>query len=68
MMIANYDNDTKMAEFGRYCAKNKAMREAREAIRDIAVALGNASDVEAVSNLRDALNGHIDNLVEAMKL
>jgi hypothetical protein len=67
-MIANYDNDTKMAEYGRYCAKAKAIRESREAVRDIAVGLCNAKDDEAVSNLREAINGHIDDLIEAMKL
>ena len=67
-MIANYDNTEKMAEYGRSCAKNKAIREAKEAIRDIAVGLCNAKDDEAASNLREAINGHIDNLIEAMKL
>jgi len=67
-MIDNYDNIEKMAEYGRICAKNKAIREAKEAIRDIAVALGNANNVVAVSNLGEAINVHIDNLIEATKL
>ena len=63
-MIKEYDDDVIMAKYGRYCAKHKAIRTAKEAIRDIAVSMGNATDAEGVSNLKAALNLHIDELIE----
>ena len=67
-MINNYDNDLKMAEYGRYCAVRKAIREAKEAIRDAAVRLGN-SDVRAeVISYRTELNIHVDKLIEALEI
>ena len=67
-MIANYDNDAEMAKYGRHCAKYKAIRDHKEAIRDISVGLQNANDEQGISNLQAALNEHINSLIEAMKL
>ena len=63
-----YNDDLKMAEYGRYCAVKKAIRETKEAVRDAAVRLGN-SDVraEAISH-RTELNIHVDKLIEALEI
>ena len=63
-----YNDDLKMAEYGRYCAVRKAIREAKEGIRDAAVRLGN-SDVKAeVVSYRTELNMHVDKLIEALDI
>ena len=67
-MIDNYDNNDAMAKYGRQCAKYKAIREHKEAIRDICVGLQNANDADGVINLQGAMNEHINNLVQVMKL
>lgn len=67
-ILDKYTDDNAMAEYGRVCAKKRAIREHKEAIRDICVGLQNANDEEGVSNLQAALNEHINSLIEAMKL
>jgi len=67
-ILDNYTDDKAMADYGRSCAKYRAIREHKEAIRDISVGLQNANDEEGVSNLQAALNEHINSLIEAMKL
>ena len=67
-MIADYNDDAKMAEAGRRSLKYKAINEHKEAIRTIAVAFQSVTDTEGANNLREALNGHIDALIEAMEL
>lgn len=65
-MISNYDNDKKMAEYGRYCAVQKAIRKAKEGIRNNAVFLGNCETVEDVMKFKEAMNGHIISLEDAL--
>jgi hypothetical protein len=67
-ILDNYTDDKAMAEYGRQCAKYKAIREHKEAVRDICVAIQNANDDEGVSNLQKALNEHIEGLKIAIKL
>jgi hypothetical protein len=69
-MIPDYDDDVKMAEAGRKSVKWKAIKEAKEAIRDTAVALGNPvlANVDAVKGLKVEMNQAIDNLIEALEL
>lgn len=55
-ILDKYTDDNAMAEYGRVCAKKRAIREHKEAIRDISVGLQNANDDEGVSNLQAALN------------
>ena len=67
-MITNYDNDLKMAEYGRYCAVRKAIREAKELIRDNAVKLGNSEDMQEIIEYKNNINELVKNLIEAIEL
>jgi len=65
-MIADYDNDEKMIELGRSTARYKAIKNAREMIRNYAVMIGNENEFEAVKTLKTQLNAHIDGLIDAL--
>lgn len=67
-MIPNYDDDVKMAEYGRRSAKYKAIKDARENIRNLAVNIGNSNEQAEIKVFKIALNQHIDDLIEAMAL
>ncbi len=67
MMIPDYDNDAKMAEYGRRSARYKAIKDAREMIRNYAVMIGNSNEALEVSLLRKQLNTQIDNLIDALE-
>jgi hypothetical protein len=67
-MIPDYDDDVKMAALGRESARWKAIKKHKEAIRDLAVAMQGYVDVTGVKNLRQAINEHIDGLIEALEL
>ena len=67
-MIADYDDDAKMAALGRWSARYKAIKAARESIRDYAVMIGNADDAEEVEKCKLGLNLHIANLIEAISI
>jgi hypothetical protein len=67
-MIPDYDDDKKMAEAGRKSVKWKAISNAREAIRNIAVKIGNTDKAEAVLIGKSEMNQAIDNLIEALEL
>jgi hypothetical protein len=69
-MIPDYDDDKKMAEAGRRAVKWKAINNAKETIRNVAVALGNQhlADVGAIKELKIEMNQAIDNLIEALEL
>ena len=67
-MIKDYNDDVAMAEYGRYCARNKAIREAKEAIRDSAVMLGNTLEVSEINKYCSAIVTLSDNLIEAIEL
>ena len=63
-----YNDDLKMAEYGRDCAVRKAIREAKEAIRDAAVRLGNSEAKAEVISHRTELNMYADKLIEALEI
>lgn len=65
-MIADYDDDVKMAQLGRWSARYKAIKNARESIRDYAVMIGNADDVKTIENCKNELNLHVADLIEAL--
>lgn len=67
-ILDNYTDDKAMADYGRQCAKYRAIREHKEAIRDICVGLQNANDADGISNLKTALNEHINSLIKAITL
>lgn len=64
----NIHDDAEMLSYGRYCAKQKMVRTAKEAIRDLALALNNANDADAVDNLASGMNKHIADLIEALQI
>ena len=64
----HYENDLKMAEYGRYCAVKKSIRETKEAIRDAAVKLGNSEVKAEAISYRTELNIHSDKLIEALEI
>lgn len=65
-MNTDYDNDKKMAEYGRYCAVQKAIRKAKEGIRNNAVYLGNSETVGEVIEYKDLMNEQITALEDAL--
>jgi hypothetical protein len=67
-MIKDYNDDVVMAEYGRICAKHRAIREAKEAIRDNAVRLGNAIDVAEVREYLANIITSSNNLIEAIEI
>lgn len=67
-MIADYDDDVKMAEAGRRAVKYKAIMSAKEIIRNTAVSLGNATMVDAIQAYKVDMNNAIDALIEALEL
>lgn len=68
-MIPDYDNDVKMAELGRNTAKWKAIKQAKEAIRDSAVLIcnNNYSFVQTKA-LKDEIDEAFVKLIEALEL
>jgi len=68
MSIPNYDNDAKMAEYGRYCARMKAIREAREIVRDNAVRLQSVETVDDIRQIQLDINQAIDALISVLEL
>jgi len=66
-MLKNYDNDEIMASYGRSCTVWKAIREAKEAIRDSAVRLGNAQALAEVVQYQLELNNAVADLIEALE-
>lgn len=66
MMIPDYDDDVKMAELGRSSARYKAIKNAREKIRDCAVFIGNSNDVGEIIKLQDSITKNIDDLIHAL--
>lgn len=67
-MIKNYTDDVAMAEYGRQCARFKAIREHKEAIRTIAVSFQNDIDAIGAENLRVAINDHVNALIEVLNI
>jgi hypothetical protein len=67
-MIADYDDDKKMAEAGRKSVKWKAINNAKETIRNGAVALGNTLVIDEIKFHQAVMNQAIDNLIEALEL
>jgi sugar-specific transcriptional regulator TrmB len=67
-MIPDYDDDKKMAEAGRKSVKWKAIKNAKEMIRDAAVSIGNSDSAEFIKALKSDMNQAIDNLIEALEL
>jgi len=67
-MIDNYNDDKAMAKYGRTCAKFKAIRDAQQSIRDMAVMIGHADGFEAVEAYRNTFNAEVDSLIAALKL
>ncbi len=67
-MIKNYHDDAEMAKYGRICAKHRAIREAKEAIRDDFVRLGNTEVIEEIKEYFDNIKINVDNLIEALEL
>jgi hypothetical protein len=67
-MIPDYDDDKKMAEAGRKSVKWKAINNAKESIRDIAVVMGNTHNTDDLKAHKAAMNQAIDNLIEALEL
>jgi hypothetical protein len=68
MMIKDYSDDKAMAEYGRYCAKWKAVREAKESIRDAAVMLGNTIVVDEVNEHFAVIQKAVADVIEALEL
>lgn len=67
-MINDYSDDKAMAEYGRYCAKWKAIREAKEAIRDASVMLGNTNVVEEVKQHFAVIQKAVGDVIEALEV
>jgi hypothetical protein len=68
-MIPDYDDDKKMAEAGRKSVKWKAVNNAKETIRNVAVHLGGTlNNVQVIKDLKNDMNQAIDNLIEALEL
>jgi hypothetical protein len=67
-MIPDYDDDKKMAEAGRKSVKWKAINNAKELIRDLAVIIGNTNHTGDLSVHKATMNQAIDNLIEALEL
>lgn len=67
-MIADYDDDVKMAEAGRKSVKWKAINNAKEIIRNTAVSIGNSTMVDAIQAYKVDMNNAIDALIEALEL
>jgi hypothetical protein len=67
-MIKDYNDDVAMAEYGRICAKHRAIREAKENIRDNAVRLGNALEVNEVREYLANIITSSNSLIEAMEI
>lgn len=64
----NINDDAEMAAFGRYCAKQKLIRTAKESIRDIAVTITNTNDADAINNLAEGFQKHVNDLVQALQI
>lgn len=62
------NDDSKMLAYGRYCAKQKMIREAKEAMRDIVVTITNTNDAESVKNLKEGFIKHSDDLIAALSI
>jgi len=67
-VIPNYSDDAKMAEYGRYCARQKAIREARETVRDNAVRIQSVETVEELKQIQLEMNEAIDALIAVLEL
>ena len=66
-MIKDYNDDVRMAEYGRICAKHRAIREAKEAIRDNAVRLGNTLEVTEIKEYLAEIITSSNNLIDAIR-
>ena len=67
-MIKNYHDDVEMARYGRICAKHRAIREAKEALRDNFVRLGNTEIIEEINEYFDNIKKHVADLIEAINI
>jgi hypothetical protein len=67
-MIKDYHDDVLMAEYGRICSKHRAIRESKEAIRDNAVRLGNATEVAEIREYLDNIITSSNSLIEAIEI
>jgi len=68
MSIPNYDNDIAMAEYGRYCARWKAINKAKETIRDNAVRIVNSTNIDEIKSYKQEFDMAVINLLEALEL
>ena len=68
MMINDYSDDKAMAEYGRYCAKWKAVREAKEAMRDASVRLNNTVIVDEVKQHFADIQKAVGEVIEALEM
>jgi hypothetical protein len=67
-MIKDYHDDVIMAEYGRICAKHRAIREAKESIRDNAVRLGNSLVVTEIKEYLAEIVTSSNNLIDAIEM
>lgn len=67
-MIKNYHDDASMAEYGRLCARYKAINQAKELIRDNSVRIMNSKDIEEIKQYHSEINQAVSELIEAIEL
>lgn len=67
-MIKDYNNDEKMAQFGRETAKSRAIRKAREELRDMYMSIDNARSLDALVSAHKAFLHKCEELINLMQL
>lgn len=67
-MIKDYDNNEKMAQLGRETAKSRAIRKAREELRDMYMTIDNARSLDALVSAHKAFLSKCEELIGLMQL
>lgn len=67
-MIDNYNDDKKMAQLGRDTAKSRAIRKAREELRDMYMTIDNARSLDALVSAHKAFLVKCEELIGLMQL
>jgi len=67
-MLDKYHDDSEMARYGREQVKYRAIKTAKEGIRDCASRILSYRDYDDIKNVKIELDAHMDNLFKAMEL
>jgi hypothetical protein len=67
-MIKNYHDDAEMARYGRMCSKHKAIKQAKEQIRDNSVRIMNSNDVDEINQFYSEIKTAMTDLMEAIEI